>query len=92
MLIEACDEAYRLKFSCDNILNLIFEFENLKKVVLNEEQRYVFRFAWLPTIIQIFEEIKYNKNFDIDTHKLEYVLNKMMVSEDNMTKSLLRLI
>lgn len=44
MLVEPCGEAYRSKFSCDYIIKFLSEFDNIKMVLLNNEQRLIFNY------------------------------------------------
>jgi hypothetical protein len=91
-LIDPCEEAYRLKFSCDHIIKVISEFDNLKRVILDDEQRFIFKYVRLPSIFEFYENVKLGPKIEYDFDKLEGILNQMMVSEDKVTKSLLKLV
>lgn len=92
ILVEPCGEAYRLKFSCDHIIKVISEFDNMKKVLLNDDQRMIFKYVKLPSIFEFFENLKLDPKIDYDYEKLDGIYNQMLISEDKVTKSLIKLV
>ena len=90
-LLDDCEEVLKKKISLEYFLQVMAEFENLKQILLDEDQLYVFKYLRFPSLEEHLENMKLEYKFGFDFDKLEGIVNQMRSNQQHISKSIIKM-